>query len=244
MQKKAYEMAYALGRISAASVQKNFGDRLVSCGLDILAAVLEDNWAISGRLIHSLEYFILLGIGLNYIDSKAGDILSTEVAAMRFLVTDMQSVAADPSPINIDGVFSKPEAAPVGDSTGDHPTDVGSVVAASEESREIFLSEASGNDSVVTARPMVLEDAIDAMDNEEDAPIDMVGSNLSAGIEIRQSAILDKIRQSGNCRLRDVQELFPNCSERTLRYDLEALIQKDLVERVGAGSATYYKPIE
>lgn len=51
----------------------------------------------------------------------------------------------------------------------------------------------------------------------------------------RQIAILDKIRQSGNCKLREIQEVLPDCSERTIRYDLEELIERNLVERIGAG---------
>jgi hypothetical protein len=51
----------------------------------------------------------------------------------------------------------------------------------------------------------------------------------------RQIAILDKIRQSGNCKLREIQEVLPNCSERTIRYDLEELIERNLVERIGSG---------
>jgi len=68
----------------------------------------------------------------------------------------------------------------------------------------------------------------------------------------RQIAILQKIRQSGNspegrggCKMKDIQEMFLHISERTLRYDIQALIEKGLVERVGmSGPATYYKARE
>jgi hypothetical protein len=62
--------------------------------------------------------------------------------------------------------------------------------------------------------------------------------------DIRQSEMLDLIRQSGNCRIKDLQEMFPRCSERTLRYDIESLIGRGLIERIGAGSATAYQPID
>jgi hypothetical protein len=67
------------------------------------------------------------------------------------------------------------------------------------------------------------------------------GFSTSISSDIRQSAILNRIRQSGNCRIRDLQDLFPNWSERTLRYDIESLTARKLVERVGGGSATYYQ---
>ena len=63
---------------------------------------------------------------------------------------------------------------------------------------------------------------------------------ISSGM--RQSAILQRIRQSGNCRLKEIQELFPEISERTLRYDLQSLAEQNLIERVGnGGPAVFYR---
>lgn len=67
--------------------------------------------------------------------------------------------------------------------------------------------------------------------------------NGSNGINatIRQSAILDKIQQSGKIALKDVIADFPDVSERTLRYDLHKLCSQDTIERIGnGGPATYY----
>jgi hypothetical protein len=64
------------------------------------------------------------------------------------------------------------------------------------------------------------------------------GNNQKA--EIRQSAILERIRQIGNCRLADIQAILPGTSDRTIRYDLEALVQKGLVERLGTGGRSVY----
>lgn len=58
----------------------------------------------------------------------------------------------------------------------------------------------------------------------------------------RQSVILDRIRQSGNCRTRDIQAILPDLSERTLRYDLQRLIEDGKIERGGGGGpASWYK---
>ncbi len=57
----------------------------------------------------------------------------------------------------------------------------------------------------------------------------------SAKAAMRQAAILEKIRQSGNCRIKDIQELLPDCSERTIRYDLQTLLEQNHIERVGGG---------
>jgi hypothetical protein len=59
---------------------------------------------------------------------------------------------------------------------------------------------------------------------------------------IRQTAILELIRQSGNCRLKDIQEVLPDCSERTIRYDLQTLLEQNRIERIGnAGPSVFYR---
>jgi hypothetical protein len=64
----------------------------------------------------------------------------------------------------------------------------------------------------------------------------------SISADVRQSLILDKIRQSGTCRLRDLQDILPDASERTIRYDIQELITRGHLERVGAGGpATAYR---
>ena len=60
---------------------------------------------------------------------------------------------------------------------------------------------------------------------------------------IRQSAILEKIRQSGNkqSQLKDIIAAFPDISERTMRYDLQKLCFQGLIERIGnGGPGSYY----
>ena len=77
-------------------------------------------------------------------------------------------------------------------------------------------------------------------------------SETNLASQERQVAILGRIRQSGNsvdgkkeCRMKDIQEMFPHISERTLRYDIQSLVEKGLVERVGlSGPATYYRARE
>lgn len=67
------------------------------------------------------------------------------------------------------------------------------------------------------------------------------GNGLNAAI--RQSAILEKIRQSENrqIQLKDIIAAFPEVSERTMRYDLQKLCAQGLLERMGnGGPGSYY----
>jgi len=85
------------------------------------------------------------------------------------------------------------------------------------------------------ADPEINGTVISAEDDEEIAH----GSAKSA---MRQSAILEKVRQIGNCRMRDLEDLLPKVSERTLRYDLQQLVEQGLIEKVGTGGpAVFYR---
>lgn len=78
-------------------------------------------------------------------------------------------------------------------------------------------------------------------DNKFESNIEDSSSN-NLNLEMRQSAIADKIRQKDSCRLKDLLVDFPGVSERTLRYDLQGLCAKGEIERIGnGGPATYYK---
>lgn len=67
------------------------------------------------------------------------------------------------------------------------------------------------------------------------------GNGLASAM--RQSAILDKIRQSENRQapLKEILAAFPEVSERTMRYDLQKLCNQGIIERVGnGGPGSYY----
>ncbi|MFH1759323.1 MAG: hypothetical protein ABH822_02045 [Patescibacteria group bacterium] len=70
------------------------------------------------------------------------------------------------------------------------------------------------------------------------------GYDNSEAALMRQSAVLKKIRQYskiGGCRIGDLAEAFPDISERTLRYDLQKLINQKMVYRSGSmGPGTTY----
>ncbi len=79
------------------------------------------------------------------------------------------------------------------------------------------------------------------LEPEPEPAIRQSANNDSA---IRQEAILNRIRQSGNCRLKDIQDVLPNISERTIRYDLQTLLEQGHIQRVGvAGPSVFYRAV-
>ena len=62
---------------------------------------------------------------------------------------------------------------------------------------------------------------------------------------IRQSGKARYSRVSGNpaiAGLKDIQDMLPDMSERTIRYDLQTLVEQNLIERIGnAGPLVFYR---
>ena len=70
------------------------------------------------------------------------------------------------------------------------------------------------------------------------------GANEPANTNLieRQNMIAGKIRESGNLAMRDLIALFSQVSERTLRYDLQKLCERGVIQRIGnGGPGSYYR---
>ena len=87
-----------------------------------------------------------------------------------------------------------------------------------------------------------------AIDNKASVSIETNQDEATAGEKdkensaMRQSAVMDIMRQVKNCRIKDLIAAFPGVSERTLRYDLQKFCEEGTIERVGTGGpGTYYQ---
>ncbi|MDP1689430.1 MAG: DeoR family transcriptional regulator [bacterium] len=57
----------------------------------------------------------------------------------------------------------------------------------------------------------------------------------------RQELIAQKIKELGKAAMKDLIAAFPDVSERTLRYDLQKMNDRQIIERIGSGGpASYY----
>src|SRR3989344_8174023 len=88
----------------------------------------------------------------------------------------------------------------------------------------------SGNNN---SEPVSLDVSDIFVENSEES--DEIGKMNS---EIRQKAILDKIKQFSSengdgCGLRELMSFFPYISDRTLRYDLQKLALNNFIIKIG-----------
>jgi hypothetical protein len=199
--KKAYEISYALFRMSARLFQAAFKEQLERQALILLEAATNGDHVALGRVAEIIEYLVKFGGDIGLLHLANVETLIAELGVLCTLAPRGVS-AASPEKVFLEDIFQ------------------------SQEDQKPLFSKTEAK-----PRPIIRQSAIRQEGDQE-----------SGNPANRQSAILDRIRQSGNCRLKDLQELLPGCSERTIRYDLQSLVEQNLVERVGAGGpSVFYK---
>lgn len=213
--KKAYEICYALFRITARIKKESFAHRLEELGLDLLEFVSRSQQRESLVAIESLDRLVGFGADIGFIHQTNADTIRHELGNLNSAIAETVN-SAKTEEVNLGGIFSSNLS----------PTE-----SIPEESVAIQETDEFMNHTV-PANNMELEGN---------------GGNGNNGhgvvkTAIRQSAILDRIRQNGNCRLKELQEILPTVSERTIRYDLQRLLEQGAVERIGnGGPATHYR---
>jgi hypothetical protein len=252
--KKAYEIAYALFRISANISELSVKERLESQAIDLLVATNSEAFENTAKVVAAIDALMKFAIDLNIVSIVNGDIMLREISAMHDLIIENLDKSDD---VDVSKFFSKAKDVTIKD-----------VVSASSSVSVIpalrpSVASGEGGKIGVTNPPRKMEvlDTVLGREGREEtvasgfSPTAPASSQIvSVGVGVhdfsresgnpaigiiksgeRQIAILDRIRQSGNCKLRDIQEVLPGCSERTIRYDLEELIERNLIERIGAG---------
>ena len=81
---------------------------------------------------------------------------------------------------------------------------------------------------------------IENNDINKETEEDIIRKDLNS--EIRQTAILEKIRKNPYLGLKDIVNAFPEVTDRTLRYDLQKLSQQGFIIKIGnRGPNTVYR---
>jgi len=225
--KRSYSLSYATFRLSDGVNNPAIQQSIENTALKILVAGLEGDLSTSRKVIKELEYVVALGRDAGHIYPYAAELLLAEIQAFSE-DTSRSKIASDLKPraasspeedISFEELFPS-DAHPISQKEGPLVQD-----PQQEELRESAQEEQSGNPAIAD---LMSSPALTQQGDE---------SFIS-----RKEKILNRIRQSGNCRMRDIQEVMGDVSERTLRYDLQRLVAEGLIERVGSGGpATYYR---
>ncbi|OGZ02446.1 MAG: hypothetical protein A2390_02855 [Candidatus Liptonbacteria bacterium RIFOXYB1_FULL_36_10] len=102
------------------------------------------------------------------------------------------------------------------------------------------------------------EDEDDVVSKDTSVDSSASGSVVRQGIEFGNSSairlfdnsdskkelVFERVKELKVCFLRDLMDAFPECKERTLRYNLENLVKEERVEKIGtSGPGTFYRVI-
>jgi hypothetical protein len=216
--KKAYEVSYALFRVAAILPSRALAEILEMETLELLRAAAGGMPTEAGRALTALTYLVSFGKDTGKINSDNAELLLRQLEVMGSVLSDLAAADDDDTPrADLTGIFTEDEPTPV------------YLGSAAEESP---ATENAANDNAANENA-ANENAANGKDSDN-------GNSVAAGK--RQELILGKIRRSGNCRTRDLQEVLPGVSERTLRYDLQRLLERGSIERFGKGGpASWYR---
>jgi len=224
---KAYEVAYALFRLGEQMKASDFAEQFRASGTALLSAAAAEDYAAAERSLRVMECLVKFGGDVNIIGTPNVDVMTREIYALDAAIAERRT-AVKTDEVNVAEIFSKPEVAEsVAESAKPEPARE----VASQPAKPVRIATAASQSA---PEPEPDEDPEPNIIHNESPR-----SNDSA---IRQEAILSLIRESGNCRLKDIQEILPDTSERTIRYDLQTLMEQDLIERIGtAGPSVFYR---
>lgn len=266
-EKKAYEIAYALFRIAGIVRNERIAEYLESGALRHLRAVILMDFNLAKESGKELEFYLRIGQDLNFIHPDNAQAVISELRALNDHVAELFGKARLPELAKFS--FSGKEVSPAKE--GGTLQDIKISLDNINKQIEILSEESQATEELpVDGFQPISEDILVRQSHykepvkaekklglkiERQAPVVIASEavveedpkvNIFNG-ETRQMAIYELIRQfgkeSGNgCRMRDLQEGFSGVSERTIRYDLEKLIEMGLIERAGqSGPSTYYR---
>ncbi len=218
---KAKEIAYALFRVASYFRRSYLRTRIEQLAFRLAEQVATEELKLGIKTLTSLSILVELGRQVSEIEKNNAFILLREFGALNAAMRQIAELdSANIGVPALESMFSK------------QPITVPATNAAIT------------NEDSARPLPGIIQDS--AMNQATDARGGQAGNGITA--TIRQSAILDKIRQStakagqaGGLALKDIIAAFPEVSERTMRYDLQKLCAQGLIERVGnGGPASYY----
>jgi len=256
--KKAFEIAYAIFRVSKNINHDDLSGYLESQALGLLnGAVTQDFDEVLGS-IQAIEYFLRLGSEISLVSQGNAQIIINEAGGLSAAITagssdgESEEDGTEKGDLDLESIFSNLKRTPItsspkralprintaslSDDLSPFSKDEGQESGDFESYEE--LSEKEGDTE---------DDKEEEGDMNENSGSDAFNSANTAvySAKIRQSTILDKIQEGGHFRLKDIHKLMPDLSERTLRYDLQRLVEDGFVERVGSGGpGSYYRAKE
>ena len=243
-EEKARGICLALIKISVYIRRPEFRHRLEGLSFGLLEQIATHDFIGFYRTIAALEAYVRFGKTIYEIEPVNATTVMAEIAKLKELVSKVADFSLpDMDQLSYSGnaMISHPNLFESGNQQAGIAKDPAIAEIRTIESGNRAPGKAGNITNVAGKRRPALpaiagNNAAIAENKTGNQPV--IGPDNAA---VRQAAITDKIRQSGNgtMKFKDVAVAFPGVSERTLRYDLQRLSSQGIIERVGEGG--YYK---
>ncbi|MBI1960730.1 MAG: DeoR family transcriptional regulator [Candidatus Liptonbacteria bacterium] len=209
MEKKAYEIGYAITRICAAIRNAELARQMSAYAVRLVesASVFGSPEEESGKFRRTATVLLNLvsfGEGIGEISYRNADVLVEQLRALEQYAATLEAQRED---VRIDHLFERPITTPAPATEG-------------EVNRQSAIESAIGNGE--SASQSAIGNGFGKLTVNDESAIN------------RQSAIADIIGKTQHCRMKDLVSAFPDTSERTLRNDVQRLVEKGTIQRVGA----------
>lgn len=244
---KSFEIAYAVFRIISRIEERPLSRHLEEKALDLLSAISSRDYSRGAYVLHNLGRLLQLGVEAGSINTlNASTILGEMKKFEEYLSGQRKSGvgSAAQTGVSLKGIFSDWSDGVFRGGDGEASSSQDDQQDNSEKGA-INLEHIKGSNSELSGngRRMNITDVTSVRSGGISPE---KSGNLAIALDVtgseRQAVILGKVRQSGYCRLKDIQEILPDVSERTIRYDLQKLGSQGLIEKIGnGGPSTYYR---
>jgi len=209
--KKVYEFSYATSRIASSAKSRDIAELMEGKAVHLLNSVLVADYAKTREIVNSIISLASLMVDSGLLNAVNREVLIREAESIGLAI----------------------QALPKEQKEKEVPPDL--------NLNKLFSKANLPIKKQIADKPIV--QTIQSETKQAQSEIADKNTEVQNPFksEIRQSAIIAKLQERENCRLNELQELFPNISERTLRYDLEYLISDGFIERIGSRRNSVYR---
>lgn len=192
------------------------------------------------KSLDELEQIVRLASQIKEVSQVNAGVLLREIGNLRAAMIELANsqvrrIEASKTPENapqIEEVFSRP---PIKVSDLIDALKTGFKIEEKKEEKE------SGNPSASSGQesgksPAIRQSADKSPARETRSPASKKDRfEAVVGFKERNEAIMEILSRRNLCHIKDIVLALPNVSERTIRYDIQRLVDKGVIERVGTG---------